>query len=45
MGREGELASNAIRLSLGWGTRAEDIEYVLEVFPKIVQRVREFSGD
>ncbi|UCC82496.1 MAG: cysteine desulfurase [Gemmatimonadota bacterium] len=44
MGREGELASNAIRLSLGWGTRAEDIEYALEVFPKVVQRVREFSG-
>jgi cysteine desulfurase len=45
MGREGKLASNAIRLSLGWGTRAEHIEYVLEVFPKVVQRVREFSGD
>lgn len=45
MGREGELARNAIRLSLGWGTRAEEIEYVLDVFPKVVQRVREFAGD
>lgn len=45
MGREGDLARNAIRLSLGWGTRSEDIEYVLEVFPKVVQRVREFSSD
>jgi cysteine desulfurase len=40
MGREGELARNAIRLSLGWGTRAEEIEYALEVIPKIVRRVR-----
>jgi cysteine desulfurase len=45
MGREGELARNAIRLSLGWGTRAEEIEYVLDVLPKVAQRVREFAGD
>jgi cysteine desulfurase len=45
MGREGDLARNAIRLSLGWGTRADDIEYVLDVFPRVVQRVREFFGD
>jgi cysteine sulfinate desulfinase/cysteine desulfurase-like protein len=45
MGREGELARNAIRLSLGWGTRAEEIEYVLETFPEVVQRVRAFTGD
>jgi cysteine desulfurase len=44
MGREGELAGNTIRLSLGWGTRKPDIEYVLKTFPKVVQRVREFSG-
>jgi cysteine desulfurase len=43
MGREGELARNAIRLSLGWGTRAEEIGYVLDVFPKVVRRVREFT--
>jgi len=40
MGREGELARNAIRLSLGWGTRAEEIEYVVDVFPKIVRHLR-----
>ncbi|UCC73066.1 MAG: cysteine desulfurase [Gemmatimonadota bacterium] len=45
MGRDGELAGNAIRLSLGWGTQAEEIEYVLEVFPKVVRRVREFASD
>jgi cysteine desulfurase len=45
MGRESELARNAIRLSLGWRTRAEEIEYVLEVFPNVVQRVRELAGN
>jgi cysteine desulfurase len=45
MGREGELARNTIRLSLGWGTGAEEIDYVLEVLPKVVNQVREFSGD
>lgn len=45
MGREGELARNAIRLSLGWGTRAEDIDYALDVFPRVVRRVRELAGN
>lgn len=45
MGRKGDLARNTIRLSLGWGTRPEEIEYVLEKFPKVVQRVRERVGD
>jgi cysteine desulfurase len=44
MGREGELAGNTIRLSVGWGTREEDIEYTLKVFPKIVKRVRELTS-
>jgi cysteine desulfurase len=44
MGREGELAQNTIRLSLGWGTQAEDIEYVVEEFPRIVARVRRFAA-
>jgi cysteine sulfinate desulfinase/cysteine desulfurase-like protein len=43
MGREGDLARNTIRISLGWGTREEEIEYVLEKFPKVVRRVREFA--
>lgn len=44
MGREGDLAQNTIRISLGWGTRSDDIEYVLKKFPKIVARVREFAA-
>ncbi len=44
MGREGDLAANTIRLSLGWGTREEEIEYVLETLPRVVRRVREFAG-
>jgi cysteine sulfinate desulfinase/cysteine desulfurase-like protein len=44
MGREGDLAANTLRMSLGWGTTSEDIAYVLEKFPKIIQRVREFSA-
>jgi cysteine desulfurase len=44
MGREGDLAQNTIRISLGWGTRADEIEYVLRTFPKIVARVREFAA-
>ncbi len=45
LGRRGELARNTIRFSLGWGTQAQDIEYVLEVFPKIVDRVRKFASE
>ncbi len=44
MGLKGDLAQNTIRLSLGWGTQAEDIEYVIQMFPKVVGRVREFAG-
>lgn len=43
MGRDGDLARNTVRLSLGWGTREADVEYVLEKFPRVVQRVREFA--
>ncbi len=43
MGREGEAAQNTIRLSLGWGTGPDDIEYVLERFPKVVARVRQYA--
>ncbi len=44
MGREGDLAQNTIRLSLGWGTRADDIEYVVDAFPRIVARVRQYAA-
>lgn len=43
MGREGDLARNTIRMSLGWGTTRADVEYAAEVFPRVVQRVREFA--
>jgi cysteine sulfinate desulfinase/cysteine desulfurase-like protein len=41
MGREADYARNTLRLSVGWGTRAAEIEYVLEKLPKLVRRVRE----
>jgi len=44
MGRDGDLAQNTIRLSLGWGTQPDDIEYVVDVFPRIVARVRQFAA-
>jgi cysteine desulfurase len=43
MGRRGDLAENAVRLSLGWGTRAEEIDEVLRRFPRIVSRLREIE--
>ena len=43
MGREGDYAANTIRISLGWEIQADDVEYVVETFPKLVRRVREFS--
>ncbi|EYE89658.1 cysteine desulfurase [Fervidicella metallireducens AeB] len=38
-----EIAHGSLRLSLGDLTTEEDIDYVLEVLPKIVQRLREMS--
>lgn len=38
-----ELAHGSLRLSLGDGTREEDIDYVLNVLPNIVSRLREMS--
>ena len=43
MGREGDYAANTIRISLGWETHADDVEYVVGTFPKLVRRVREYS--
>jgi cysteine desulfurase len=43
MGRTGELAGNTIRMSLGWGTTEDEIGFVLDRFPKIVGRVREYT--
>lgn len=43
MGRAGDAARNTIRLSLGFGTTPEDIDYALATLPRVVQRVREFA--
>lgn len=38
-----EIAHGSLRLTLGSGTTEEDIDYVLEVLPPIVQRLRDMS--
>ena len=43
MGVPRALALGSIRLSLGHETRAEDLDRVVEVFPKVVEKVRKLS--
>ncbi len=43
MGIPHEIAQSAIRLSLGWSNTQEDVDYVVEVLPRIVQRLRDIS--
>lgn len=43
MGVLPEWALGALRCSMGRGTTAEDVEYVLEVLPPTVQRIRALS--
>ena len=43
MGIEDQLARGALRLSLGRGTTEAEVEHVLEVLPKIVKDLREYS--
>ncbi len=38
-----EIAHGSLRLTLGDGTTDEEIDYVLDVLPKIVQRLRDMS--
>jgi len=38
-----ELAHGSIRFSLGWGTSAEDIDYMIETLPPIIERLRAMS--
>ncbi len=42
VGREGALSS--VRLSLGRETTAEEVDTVLNLMPRVVERVRAFSG-
>ncbi|KAJ52807.1 cysteine desulfurase [Clostridium tetanomorphum] len=43
MGLPHELAHGSLRLSLGAGSTEEDVDYVLNVLPEIVQRLRNMS--
>jgi cysteine desulfurase len=38
-----ELAHGSIRFSMGWGLKAEDIDYVIETMPPIIERLRKMS--
>ena len=43
MGKSPLVAQSAIRFSLGFTNTAEDVEYVLEVLPPIIERLRAIS--
>lgn len=43
LGRTEELARGAIRFSFGKDNTADDVEYVLEVLPRVVNKLREMS--
>jgi len=43
MGTPPEIAQSAIRFSLGWANTEKDVDYVVEVLPKIVGRLRDMS--
>jgi hypothetical protein len=43
MGYTHEVAQGSVRFGLGRGTKVDDIDYVLEVLPPIVKRLREMS--
>jgi len=39
-----ELAHGSIRLSIGWGTTADDVDFIVEKLPPIVARLRAMSS-
>ncbi|MCJ7508703.1 MAG: cysteine desulfurase NifS [candidate division Zixibacteria bacterium] len=43
MGIAPELAQGSIRFSFGWDNTLEDIDYVIEVLPEIINRLRQMS--
>jgi cysteine desulfurase len=43
MGIEPEVCQGALRMSLGRETTEEDIDYVLDVLPEVVGRLRRMS--
>ena len=40
MGLNRQESASSIRLSLGRFTTEEDVEYVSQIFPKVVERIR-----
>ncbi|MDR2785159.1 MAG: hypothetical protein LBB83_04505, partial [Treponema sp.] len=38
-----ELAHGSIRFSLGWGITEPDIDYIIEILPPIIARLRAMS--
>ncbi|MFQ5913959.1 MAG: cysteine desulfurase NifS [Nitrospinota bacterium] len=44
MGIPKDLIEGSLRFSLGWGNTEEDVDYVIEVLPGIVSRLRAISG-
>jgi len=43
IGVEPELAHGSIRFSLGWGITETDIDYIIEVLPPVIARLRAMS--
>ena len=43
LGRNDELARAAIRFSFGKDNTAEDVDYVLEILPRVVEKLRKLS--
>lgn len=43
LGRDDELARGSIRFSFGKDNTDQDVDYVLEVLPRVVQRLRQLS--
>jgi cysteine desulfurase len=43
LGRNDELARGAIRFSFGKDNTEADVDYVLEVLPRVVQKLRQLS--
>ncbi len=44
MGLEPEIARGSLRLTMGWGNTEEEVDYVLEVLPPLVERLRKISA-
>lgn len=43
MGLAPRTASGSVRFSLGWGNTVDEVDYVVEIVPGMVQRLREMS--